>query len=130
MSVIVLALKKKTHPKFNVPNYGTKNRKRVKDSWRKQRGIDNKKRIKKNFMGAEPTIGYRNSEQLRGIRQSGMRLMVVHSMSELNGVVENPDVDASKYEFAMAHGVSKRVRAEMLKFAKEQNLHIVNGASK
>ncbi len=130
MSVIVLALKKKTHPKFNVPNYGTKNRKRVKDSWRKQRGIDNKKRIKKNFMGAEPTIGYRNSENARGIRKSGMRLMVVHSISELNSIIENPDINTKEYEFAMAHGTSKRLRAEMLKFAKEQNLHIVNGASK
>lgn len=126
MSVIVLALKKKTHPKFSVPNFGAKNRKRVKDSWRKQRGIDNKKRIKKDFMGAEPTIGYRNPESLRGVRPSGNRLMVVHSMSEFNSIIEDPDIDTSKYEFAMAHGTSKRLKIEMLKFAKAQNLRVVN----
>ncbi len=126
MSVINLALKKKTHPKFNVPNFGTKNRKRVKDSWRKQRGIDNKKRIKRDFMGAEPTIGYRNPESLRGVRKTGLRIMVIHSMPELHGVIENPDIDTKSYEFAMAHGTSKRLRTEMLKFAKEQKLRFVN----
>ncbi|MEM0106653.1 MAG: eL32 family ribosomal protein, partial [Candidatus Micrarchaeaceae archaeon] len=62
---------KKLHPKFLVPNVYAKNRSRVKDRWRKQRGIDNKKRIKKAFMGAEPTIGYRNPSSIRGTRKNG-----------------------------------------------------------
>ena len=36
---------KRKHPRFNVPNYGAKKRKRVMARWRKQRGVDNKKRI-------------------------------------------------------------------------------------
>jgi ribosomal protein L32E len=63
-----MAIKKKGHPTFNVPNFGSKSRSRVKARWRKQRGIDNKKREKMDFMGAEPTIGYRNPESLRGVR--------------------------------------------------------------
>ena len=39
-------MQKKTHPTFSIPNFGSKHRKRVPARWRKQRGIDNKKRIK------------------------------------------------------------------------------------
>ena len=62
-------MQKKTHPKFNIPNYGTRAGAAVKDRWRKQRGIDNKKRIKRSYAGASPEIGYRNPEELRGIRR-------------------------------------------------------------
>jgi len=74
---------KKSHPKFLVPNVYAKNRSRVKDSWRKQRGADNKKRIKKAFMGAEPTIGYRNPPSLRGTRKNGLPDVLVHNLAEL-----------------------------------------------
>ena len=42
-----MIVKKKSHPNFKVPNYGAKTGRRVKARWRKQRGIDNKKRIKR-----------------------------------------------------------------------------------
>ena len=66
-----------------MPNFGAKSRSRVKARWRKQRGIDNKKRVKKDFMGAEPTIGYRNPEILRGVRENGKRIVLVHNVDEL-----------------------------------------------
>ncbi|MDE1811213.1 MAG: hypothetical protein KGH66_04175, partial [Candidatus Micrarchaeota archaeon] len=65
---MTITMKKKPHPKFNVPNFGARSMSRVPERWRKQRGIDNKKRIKRNFMGAEPTIGYGNPKAIRGVR--------------------------------------------------------------
>ena len=121
--------RKKSHPKFNVPNYGAKKRKKVKPRWRKQRGIDNKKRIKKAFMGAEPTIGYGNPENMRGVRRNGKRIVLVHSMSELKRVMENPDT-ASGFDVTIAHPVSKRVRAQMAKVAGEQGIQITNSVKK
>lgn len=112
---------KKTHPKFNVPNFGAKSRKRVKERWRKQRGIDNKKRTKKSFMGAEPTIGYGNPEGLRGVRASGRRLVLVHNVEQMKGIN-----DKETYEVAIAHDVSKRKRKEIVEAAKGTGIRIVN----
>ena len=118
-------LRKRPHPKFNVPNFGARHRKRVKDRWRKQRGIDNKKRTKRGFMGAEPNIGYGNPEGIRGVRTSGRRLVVVHSLKELKGMGE-----AHAYDVAIAHDVSKRKRREIISAAQSSNIHIINSGMK
>ena len=115
---------KKRHPKFNVPNFGAKHRKRVKERWRKQRGIDNKKRIKKDFMGAEPTIGYRNPESLRGRRASGRRQVMVHNVSEMMAVARG--ADARELDVTIAHSVSSRKRAEILGVADGSGVRVTN----
>lgn len=111
---------KKSHPKFNVPNFGARSRKRVQARWRKQRGIDNKKRTKKSFMGAEPNIGYGNPESIKGIRASGKRLVLVYNAAQLNSV------DPKGYEVAIAHGVAKRKRAEIVTAASKIGVRVVN----
>ncbi len=121
---MMLVTEKRSHPKFNVPNFGAKHRKRVRERWRKQRGIDNKKRIKKDFMGAEPNIGYGNPESLRGVRASGKRLKTVQNGKELEAIVQNEGADS--YEFAIGHAVSKRKRAEIAKLAGNLGAKIVN----
>jgi large subunit ribosomal protein L32e len=112
---------KKSHPKFNVPNFGVKKRSRVPDRWRKQRGIDNKKRIKKDFMGATPTIGYRNPDIVSGMRVSGNRLVVVNNMKELESYAGQPGI-----EVAMAHAIGNKKRALMQKLADQKGIKIVN----
>ncbi len=116
---------KKNHPTFNVPNFGAKSRKRVPERWRKQRGIDNKKRIKKSFMGAEPNIGYGNPQELRGVRASGRRLLVVHNVNDLLLVK-----GAQNYEVAIAHDVSMRKRNEIIKAAESSSIRIINSGMK
>ncbi len=119
---------KKTHPKFNVPNFGAKNRKRVKDRWRKQRGQDNKKRIKKDFMGASPSIGYKNSPEVSGVRADGKRLMLVHNVQELSDALRNPEIGS--YNIIISHDVGKKKRIEMEKLAASSGVRIANGVSK
>lgn len=126
--MIIMALKKKSHPTFNIPNFGTKSRSRVPDRWRKQRGIDNKKRVKKDFMGAEPTIGYRNPESLRGVRVNGNRIMLIHNAKELKSLVESKRT--SGFDFTIAGAVSIRKRIEITELAKKHNLNVTNGAFK
>ena len=53
-----MVLDKKNKPKFNVPNLGFF--KSVKARWRKPRGTHNKKRMKFQWAGALPKIGYKN----------------------------------------------------------------------
>jgi large subunit ribosomal protein L32e len=119
---------KKQHPKFNVPNAGAKNRKSVPERWRKQRGVDNKKRVKKDFAGAEPTIGYRNPEELRGVRASGKRAVLVHDMNELKDAIENPDL--GEFEVMLAGSLSKRKKMLMTAFANQNKINVTNGVMK
>ncbi|MEM3841423.1 MAG: eL32 family ribosomal protein [Candidatus Micrarchaeaceae archaeon] len=123
-----MVLKKKSHPTFNVPNYGAKNRKRVKPRWRKQRGIDNKKRIKKAFMGAEPTIGYRNPESLRHTRSDGTIAILVHSRKELIDIIEDPDIN--NFSITIASSVSKRKSSEIAAIAGQNGIKVTNPPKK
>ncbi len=121
-------IKKKSHPRFNVPNQGAANRSRVKDSWRKQRGVDNKKRVKKKFAGAEPTIGYGNPESVKGIRANGKRTVVIQNLEELKQVIENPDM--TDYDVTFASTLSRRKRIEMVKLAEQNKLRVTNSGMK
>lgn len=121
-----ITIKKKGHPTFNVPNFGAKSRSRVKPRWRKQRGIDNKKREKMDFMGAEPTIGYRNPESLRGVRANGKRIALVHNLDELKGLLAG---DVSGIDVTIAGGVAMRKRIAITEHAKGK-VRITNGAYK
>ncbi len=112
---------KKSHPTFAVPNLGAPNRKGVKDRWRKQRGIDNKKRVKRSGYGAVPNIGYKNSDSIRHLRQDGTRSLLVRNEQEL--------IDASKLKgitVVMAHSLSQRKRAALEGLAKKFGLNVAN----
>lgn len=122
---IVNLKKKKSHPTFNVPNFGAKKRSRVPERWRKQRGIDNKKRIKKDFMGAEPTIGYRNSEELRGVRANGKRIVMIYNLNHLKEVLANPEM--TNYDVTLAGPLSRRKKMEITKVAAQNKIHVTNG---
>ena len=125
-------MNKKSHPKFNVPNFGAKKRSRVKARWRKQRGIDNKKRTKKSFMGAEPTIGYGNPKELKGVRANGRKIMLVHNVNELNAIKTRlASHKGAVPDITIAKGVSIRKRIEITEHAaKGVPLKVTNGAYK
>jgi len=124
----MMVMQKKKHPKFNVPNYGARSRKRVLYRWRKQRGIDNKKRTKKSFMGAEPNIGYGNPESLKGIRANGKRIMLVRNENELKRFIENRSLEG--YDVTIAKGLSIRKRIAMTELASRAKINVTNGAYK
>ncbi|NVM35126.1 MAG: 50S ribosomal protein L32e [Candidatus Lokiarchaeota archaeon] len=61
--------------------------KRVKDSWRKSRGIDSKTRKKKKSGVKSPSVGYRSPKKVRGIHPSGYieaRITTIQDLSDLN----------------------------------------------
>ncbi len=122
-----MALLKKSHPKFNVPNFGSKKRKGVKERWRKQRGIDNKKREKLSFAGAEPTIGYRNPESIRGVRANGKRAILVHNVDELKAAISEMQ---GSFDITVAGAVSTRKRAQIVEVAMANGLHVTNGGTR
>jgi large subunit ribosomal protein L32e len=116
-----MVMLRKSHPKFNVPNFGAKGFKRVQDKWKKQRGIDNKKRVMKQGYGASPSIGYKNPVSVRYSRPDGAREMLVHNEKELRAV---PKGDA--FVAVLAHDVSVRKKAALKKIADESGIRVAN----
>ncbi len=61
--------------------------KRVKDSWRKARGIDSQTRKKEKSGVKSPTIGYRTPKKIRGLHPSGYveaKVTTIQDFSNLN----------------------------------------------
>ncbi len=109
---------KKKKPKFNVPNLGFF--KSVKARWRKPRGTHNKKRMKFQFMGALPKIGYRNAAKTRGMHPGGSREVLVNNLAELESVGE------AKVVVRLASTLGGRKRKALEERAKTLKLVILN----
>lgn len=107
---------KKSKPKFNVLNAGFKVR--VKARWRKPRGIDNKKRIRCDFAGASPRVGYGNAIEVRGMHPTGLFEVLIHNANELKA--------ATGKAARIATGVGKRKRDELKKLAADMKIPLLN----
>jgi len=114
-----LRAKKKTHPKFFRQNFGRGTRRRVKDNWRKPRGIDNKKKEKIATFGAEPTIGYRNPREIRGLHPCGAAEVRIFNPEMLADVVKTSVV-------RIAGSVGEKKREKIRAKAKELGLKVLN----
>ncbi|MEM3781568.1 MAG: eL32 family ribosomal protein [Candidatus Micrarchaeaceae archaeon] len=113
-------IKKKEKPHFAVPNFGAKNRKRVLDRWRRQRGIDNKLRISKKFHGNKPSIGYKNSAEARFRNRRGMLEFLVHNEKEMLALEHRNDAEAKLF-----HALSRRKKLALAKLASEHGIRLV-----
>ncbi|MEM0074304.1 MAG: eL32 family ribosomal protein [Candidatus Micrarchaeaceae archaeon] len=112
-------IKKKEKPHFAVPNLGAKNRKRVIDRWRRQRGTDNKLRISKKFHGKKPGIGYKNSAEARFRNSKGLFEVLVHNEKELLALEHSPE-----YEARLFHALSHRKKLALSKLADEHGIKL------
>lgn len=111
-------MKKKQHPTFNVVESDRK--KRVKDRWRRPRGIDSKKRIKMRKMGALPNIGYKNPEKIRGVHPCGKMEVLVANLKQL-AHLKGKDV-----VIKIRACVGRRLRSKMEEQARELGLDVLN----
>lgn len=110
--MIDMAAKKTKRFKFVVPNFGFKNTKKVKERWRRQRGIDNKLRIEKKGSGRLPKIGYKKSDSIRHRLRSGLLEAVVHNEQELLALKGDEG-----HMIRFAHELSRKKRIELKKIA-------------
>ncbi len=117
------ALKTRKRVKKNKPDFARSESWRyvkLKESWRRPRGLDHKMRRK--IKGWPPTVstGYKGPKIARGLHPSGYREVLVHNTEELSKI--NPKLEAAR----IAHTVGKRKRAQIVTEAKKLEVFILN----
>ncbi|MBC7130753.1 50S ribosomal protein L32e [Candidatus Bathyarchaeota archaeon] len=93
---------------------------RLKENWRRPKGIDNKMRQKRKGWPATVSVGYRSPKAARGLHPSGYEEVLVHNLDEIRDI--NPETQAIR----IAHTVGKRTRVMIIAEAKKRNIKILN----
>ena len=93
---------------------------RVKDSWRKARGIDSRTRIKSKSGVKSPSPGYRGPKKIRGLHPSGYEEVRVITIDDLNTL--NNKKHAIKISTKL--GVKKRLR--LIEYAQNRGFKVLN----
>jgi len=94
--------------------------KRVKEKWRKARGIDSKMRRKVKGWPRSPTVGYRGPKKARYLHPSGFVEVLVHNVDDLE------KIDPKTQAIRIAHTVGAKKRIEISARAEEKGVHILN----
>ena len=94
--------------------------KRVKDPWRKARGIDSQTRKKTKSGVKSPGAGYRSPKKVRGLHPSGYEEVNVANPKEL----ENLDPNTQAIKISSKLGAKKRVT--LVEIAQEKQFKILN----
>jgi len=93
---------------------------RLKESWRRPRGLDNKMRRK--IKGWPPTVsvGYRGPKVARGLHPSGYKEVLVYNAADLK------KIDPKTQAIRIAHAVGKRKRTRIIVDARKRKITILN----
>ena len=116
-------LKKREYIKHKKPNFKRQESwryKRLKESWRRPRGIDSKMRKKVKGWPPSPRAGYRSPKKTRGLHPSGYEEVLVHTLDDVEKI--DPETQAMR----IAHAVGARKRIEISAKARELGIHILN----
>ena len=93
---------------------------RVKSSWRRPKGIDNKMREKRKGWPKSPNVGYRAPKKVRGLHPSGFQEVIVYRVEDLEPL--NPEEHAVR----IAGSVGNKKALEIMDKAEEKGLWILN----
>lgn len=94
--------------------------KKVKNTWRKPKGIQSKQRKEEKGHPAKPKVGRKKPEEDREKHPSGYREKLVHNLDEIQ------QVDKEKTAVRISAKVGKRKRKKIEKKAREKNIKILN----
>jgi len=94
--------------------------KRVKDSWRKARGIDSRTRIKSKSGVKSPSVGSRGPKKVRGLHPSGYEEVRVHTINDLK------DLNNRKHAIKISTNLGIRKRIRVIDYAQSRGFKILN----
>ncbi|MHA2202379.1 MAG: 50S ribosomal protein L32e [Candidatus Hodarchaeales archaeon] len=97
--------------------------KRVKERWRKARGIDSKTREKKGGWPVSPKIGFRSPKRIRYQSSSGKEEVLIFSPVDLSLIDSNLQVGR------IAANIGRKKREQIVMEAELLNIHILNPIS-
>ncbi len=95
---------------------------RIKENWRRPRGKDSKMRLKKKGYPLSPRIGYRTPKLIRGRHPSGFEEILVYNVKDIEAKVSDP----SRQAIRIAGAVGRRKRMEIIKYADEHGIRVLN----
>lgn len=93
---------------------------RIKENWRRPRGLDHKMRIKYDGWPPGVSVGYGGPKATRGLHPSGYREVLVYNVEGLRGI------DTKTQAIRIAHTVGKRKKARILAEAKKKRIAVLN----
>lgn len=94
--------------------------KRLKENWRKPRGLDNKMRLKAKGWPTSVNVGYGGPKIARALHPSGYQEVLVHAPDDI------ASVDPKAQAIRIAHSVGMRKRIQIASLARERGIHVLN----
>jgi len=94
--------------------------KRVKDSWRKARGIDSKTRRKTKTGVKSPTVGYRNPKKVRGLHPSGYEEVRIFNKNDLVGL------NNKKHAIRISGKLGAKKRISLIDYVQNRGFKVLN----
>merc|ERR1719352_499320 len=99
---------------------------RVKESWRKPRGIDSVVRRRWRGQLKMVNIGFGSDKRTRNVHPDGLKHFNVHNASDLELLL----MHNKKYAAVIAHSVGKKKRQAIVARAKELDIKVTNAKAK
>uniref|UniRef100_A0A1B6C534 60S ribosomal protein L32 n=1 Tax=Clastoptera arizonana TaxID=38151 RepID=A0A1B6C534_9HEMI len=95
---------------------------KLKQNWRKPKGIDN--RVRRRFKGQflMPSIGYGSKKNTKHMLPTAFRKVLVHNVKELEVLM----MQNRKYCAEIAHGVSSKKRKSIVERAQQLSVRVTN----
>jgi len=93
---------------------------RIKDSWRKARGIDSRTRIKSKSGVKSPSAGYRGPKKVRGLHPSGYEEVRVHNINEMK------DLNNKKHAIKISTNLGVKKRISVIDYAQSRGFKVLN----
>jgi large subunit ribosomal protein L32e len=99
---------------------------KLKQNWRRPKGIDNRVRRKFRGMYKLPGIGYGSAKSTKHMLPTGFRKVLVHNLKELEVLM----MQNKKFCAEIAHGVSSKNRKALIERAQQLAIRVTNPSAK